>query len=85
MHFKAFSHLTISRHEKRATGGIQRNNHQDGQCSPTFAGKVSSVSLIPHKKSLNEKHALGSLCPVHLLDKNYHSVFGITLPDASTK
>ena len=32
-------------HGKHATGKVQRNNHQDEQFRPSFAGKMSSVSL----------------------------------------
>ena len=40
------SHLTIFLRGMRTTSKIQRNNSQDMQCGPSFAGKTLSVPLI---------------------------------------
>ena len=60
--YYATFHLTISMRGQRATGKIQRNNYQHGNCGTSLTGKTMSVFLIfrqgTHrnvKKSLSEK------------------------------
>ena len=43
---KATFHLTISMRGQRATGKIQRNYYNHGNCGSSLRGKTSSVSLI---------------------------------------
>ena len=45
---KATSHLSIFLHEMCAKGKIQRNNYQDGQRGPSFAGKTLLVILTAY-------------------------------------
>ena len=40
--------LSIFMHGNYAVGKVQRNNHHNGQCAPSFAGKMSLVYLMLH-------------------------------------
>ena len=68
---KATSQLTIFMRGMRTTGKIQRNNYQDIQCRPSFAGKTSSVPLIAQthaqrmRSSLQGVEQCDSIFPVY--------------------